>query len=227
MGSGDGWTVCLFGHRHWGLYGAAGLLIVDGDRVVLQHRAPWTHEGGSWGIPGGARDAGETPVQAALREANEEAGLDPDDIEPIGLYIADHGTWSYTTVVARPRRPIYPMAVNAESVSVEWVPTAEVDTLLLHGGFASAWPQLQQVPDPVRLLLGPDTADDEAMAYLDEHGLAASQLPPGLTAGSLHRLLVQAERVNDSEQASALAADTPEGLQILVVLDPEVLISLR
>jgi 8-oxo-dGTP pyrophosphatase MutT (NUDIX family) len=226
MGSGDGWTVCALGHRHWGLFGAAGVLIIESDRVILQHRAPWTHEGGSWGIPGGARDAGETAVQAALREAHEEAGLDEADIEPVGLYVADHGCWSYTTVVARPRRPLYPSAANAESVSVEWVPVAEVDDLVLHGGFASAWPKLQRVPAPLRLLLGPGAADEKLLADVAANGLAASRLPDGLDAGSLHRLLALPELVEDSDHAAALVAEAEPGRQILVVLDPAMLLSL-
>src|SRR5690242_20622060 len=59
MASGDGWTRCAAGHRHWGRFGAAGLLLVDDDRVILQHRAAWTHEGDSWGLPGGARNSDE------------------------------------------------------------------------------------------------------------------------------------------------------------------------
>ena len=80
---GDGWVECGCGLRHWGLFGAAGLLLVrrdDGHRataVVLQHRAEWSHHGGTWGIPGGARMPDEDEVAAALREAAEEAGIDP------------------------------------------------------------------------------------------------------------------------------------------------------
>ena len=43
--------------------------------VLLQHRAEWSHFGGTWGIPGGARHEGESAVDAAVREAGEEAGV--------------------------------------------------------------------------------------------------------------------------------------------------------
>ena len=79
-GDGNGWVQCALGHRHWGRFGAAGLLITDGAQVLLQHRAPWTHEGGTWAVPGGARDSHEDPIAAALREAAEETDLDPDSI---------------------------------------------------------------------------------------------------------------------------------------------------
>ncbi|CAN5585903.1 hypothetical protein BH10ACT8_BH10ACT8_02740 [soil metagenome] len=227
MGSGDGWTICSEGHRHWGRFGAAGLLVLDAGRVILQQRAPWTHEGDSWGIPGGARDAGESAAAAALREANEEAGLDPQDIEPIGLYIVDHGGWAYTTVLARPRRPLRPIAANAESVTVEWIPVTEVENLVLHRGFAAAWPQLQQTPDPVRLLLGPEVRDAELLAELNTEGVSAESVSDRIEVGSLHRLLVRLEMVLDRAHADHVMAAGPPSLQNLVVLDEQSLRALR
>lgn len=56
---GDAWVVTDSGEKFWGVYGAAGLLAVDPQRgVLLQHRVGWSHFGGTWGIPGGARHKG-------------------------------------------------------------------------------------------------------------------------------------------------------------------------
>ncbi|MCU1659007.1 MAG: 8-oxo-dGTP diphosphatase [Pseudonocardiales bacterium] len=142
-GDGNGWVECSLGHRHWGRYGAAGLLITDGSRVVLQHRAPWTHEGGTWAVPGGARDSHEDVVTAALREAAEETALDPGTVRPFGEWVDDHGGWSYTTVVAQAVAELAPHAANAESIEIRWWSIADVDTLPLHLGFANAWPHLR------------------------------------------------------------------------------------
>lgn len=220
MQSGDGWTFCAAGHRHWGLCGAAGLLIHDGDRVILQHRAPWTHEGGSWGIPGGARNPGETAVQAAIREAGEEAGLFTDDVEPVGLYVADHGGWSYITVVARPRRPLSPRARNAESVTVEWVPLDDVADLVLHSGFAEAWPALRTVPDRLLLVVGPEVGDEGVLAEISAEGLPAERLPSGVASGGLHRLLVDIRRVQSRVEAAQLMAEFPLDGMALAVFEP-------
>ena len=154
-GDGDGWTRCAAGHRHWGLHGAAGLLLHDPveDRVVLQHRAWWSHQGGTWGIPGGARDSDETAVEAALRESAEEANLPPAAIRPYGELVDDHGGWSYTTVLGRPVAPVDPEPTGGESEDVRWVPVADVDTLPLHPGFAAAWPRLRDAPPPLRLVV--------------------------------------------------------------------------
>lgn len=79
--SGDGWAAGPGGIRVWGKFGAAGLFLVAGRKVLLQHRAAWTNHGDTWGIPGGARDFTETPTQAALRETHEECAIAPQDVE--------------------------------------------------------------------------------------------------------------------------------------------------
>ncbi|MGH8861269.1 MAG: NUDIX hydrolase [Jatrophihabitantaceae bacterium] len=153
-GDGNGWVICSRGHRHWGRFGAAGILVSDGDRVVLQHRAAWTHEGGTWALPGGARDSHEDPVAAALREAVEETTLDPAHVAPYDEWIDEHGGWSYTTVLARVDAAPDTLDVapaNAESVAVRWWPVDEVAALDLHSGFAAAWPHLRfRLPGPSR-----------------------------------------------------------------------------
>ena len=62
---GDGWIQCQCGSKHWGKFGAAGILIFrenikGGREIFLQHRAPWVHNGDTWGIPGGAKDSHES-----------------------------------------------------------------------------------------------------------------------------------------------------------------------
>ncbi len=131
------------GHRHWGLFGAAGLLIVRDDEVLLQLRSPRTHNGDTWSVPGGARDIRETPARAALREAEEEIGLSPADVELLAEVVDDHGGWSYTTVIARLLRPVN-VVQNHESAQVRWVPAVEVTALRLHEGFASSWPRVAE-----------------------------------------------------------------------------------
>jgi len=112
------------------------------NEVLLQHRAAWTSDGDTWGIPGGARDSHETPVQAALREAAEEAGIVADDVEVTGLCHDDHDGWEYVTVVASALADIEVVA-NAESTELRWVPSVEVDSLNLHPGFAKSWPRVR------------------------------------------------------------------------------------
>ena len=146
MRDGDGWTECTFGHRHWGRYGAAGLLAVtDGTPYVLmQHRAAWSHGGDTWGVPGGARGSTESALVAARRETVEETGIDVAQVVPVAEHVADHGTWSYTTIVASvpARLPVVP---DRESIALRWVPVDEVTSLPLLPAFAAAWPALLEL----------------------------------------------------------------------------------
>lgn len=150
-GSGDGWIRCALGHRHWGLYGAAGLLVrhrdpSDGSEwVLLQHRAGWSHHGGTWGVPGGARNLGESARGAALREAAEESDMDLGPLRAADHFVDDHGGWTYTTVVLRaPSAP--PVAVRgAESTELRWVRADRLQELELHPGFAGTWPRVREL----------------------------------------------------------------------------------
>ena len=64
-----------------------GLIATDeGPRVILTRRADTlARHTGQIALPGGRLDPGETPVQAALREAWEEVALDPALVRPLGL----------------------------------------------------------------------------------------------------------------------------------------------
>ena len=144
MRDGDGWTRCGQGHDHWGVYGAAGLLLVaPGPSVLLQHRAFWSHHGDTWGVPGGARGSTESAVDAALREATEETGLHTVAVTVVLEHVDDHGGWTYTTVLARTSEQLAVHALDRESNDVRWVPADGVDDLRLHPGFAGTWPRLR------------------------------------------------------------------------------------
>ncbi|WP_371177130.1 NUDIX domain-containing protein [Buchananella felis] len=168
----DGWLECACGKRHWGLLGAAGLYLwreapgqeAEADpgsagsvertgaaggalphEYLGQLRAPGTHLGRMWGLPGGARDYGESAVSAALREAAEETGLAPDAVRVWGWRRLTHPgpahqTWSYTTVVAELSRAQAVDSIGAqdwESEVVEFVRPGQEDGLVL--------PQLAEV----------------------------------------------------------------------------------
>jgi 8-oxo-dGTP pyrophosphatase MutT (NUDIX family) len=140
----DGWVTCALGHRHWGRVGAAGLLVhragVDGPELLLQHRAVWSHHGGTWGTPGGALHAGESPEHGALREVQEELGLLPEDLELGPSSVDDHGGWAYTTVLARPLRVIEPrdLELDGESDGVAWIGLGDLVSVPLHPGFEAS-----------------------------------------------------------------------------------------
>jgi 8-oxo-dGTP diphosphatase len=132
------WATCTRGHAHWGRRGAAGLLLAEGGRVLLQLRARWAHQGGTWSIPGGARERGETWVQAAIREAGEELGVAAHEVEVRGSSSASCGGWTYETVLAVPTGRLE-LSDLSESDGHAWVPVSGVADLPLHPSFRTAW----------------------------------------------------------------------------------------
>ena len=150
---GDGWVDCACGKRHWGLNGAAGVLLARRDArtgapvsVLLQHRARWSAEGGTWGVPGGAISDGENPLEGGLRESYEEANIRPEDIQVVGSYLEDHGPWGYTTILAfeRPGHHVDPHMNDDESIALEWVDIDKVADLPLLKAFGRDWPHFRQ-----------------------------------------------------------------------------------
>ncbi len=146
---GNGWVDCSCGGRHWGRHGAAGLLVVRpgpaGPQVLMQLRSSWTHQGGTWGLPGGARDSHETASEAARREATEETGLDTSQVVDLVERRVDHGSWAYTTVIATAQPGATAWVANRESEAVEWVELDDVGGLPLHPALAFDWPALHEV----------------------------------------------------------------------------------
>ncbi|EKT76886.1 NTP pyrophosphohydrolase [Rhodococcus opacus M213] len=194
-GDGDGWATGPDGSRHWGKHGAAGLLLRaplpdETPAVLLQHRAVWSHQGGTWALPGGARDSHESTTHAAVREAHEEAGIESAAIrvrtEVVTMKAASG--WSYTTVIADAERPL-PTVANGESTELRWVRETDVAGLPLHPGFEAGWPQLRTTE--VRLLLDRHDVLGErgALAQLSKALPRTLHLPDG-TYGWLPRVEV-------------------------------------
>jgi 8-oxo-dGTP pyrophosphatase MutT (NUDIX family) len=52
---------------------SVSLLVLDGPRLLLVRHAGL---GDDWGLVGGAIEVGESPAEAAVREAREEIGVD-------------------------------------------------------------------------------------------------------------------------------------------------------
>lgn len=145
---GNGWVFCRCGQRHWGRHGAAGLLLLRRPtahaQVLLQLRAGWTHQGGRWSVPGGARDSHEDVVAAALREAGEEVGVGPDDVSVVGCAVGtDHVDWRYTYVIGWAGGSVTVRVCNRESDEIRWVGLDQVGELPLHPALAASWPTLR------------------------------------------------------------------------------------
>jgi 8-oxo-dGTP pyrophosphatase MutT (NUDIX family) len=120
----------------------------DPDLLFIQRSADLRLHAGQPAFPGGAIDAADAgPVAAALREAAEEVGVDPDGVEVVGtlpeLFIPRTG-FRVVPVLAWWRRPCAVAPVDpAEVAAVERVAVGELADPATRvmvrgpGGFAS------------------------------------------------------------------------------------------
>jgi 8-oxo-dGTP diphosphatase len=112
---------------------------------MMQHRAPWVHNGDTWGLPGGARDSHEKTAEAAIRESVEETGINPEHVEVLELFTDDHVDWRYDTVIAVANGELDTAIWNKETHDIGWFEPAEIERLELHPSFAKTWPTLRNV----------------------------------------------------------------------------------
>jgi 8-oxo-dGTP pyrophosphatase MutT (NUDIX family) len=109
----------------------------DGDtRIVLTRRsATLRRHRGEVSFPGGRLDPGEVPLDAALREAHEEVGLDPTEVEPIA-WLRPIVTFASGSII-RPfvglltERP----TLRAQPVEVDRIFDVSLTELLADGAF--------------------------------------------------------------------------------------------
>lgn len=62
--------------------GSEAAVFDDDGRILLVKRA----DDGTWGLPGGFVDPGESPEETAVRETREETGLDVRTTDLVGVY---------------------------------------------------------------------------------------------------------------------------------------------
>jgi 8-oxo-dGTP pyrophosphatase MutT (NUDIX family) len=93
------------------LYVDAGLT----HAVFTRRRHDLKRHAGEISFPGGRREPGETLLEAALREAQEEIGLPPEDVdvvgalEPVGTFVTNYAIYPFVGVI---------------EPGTEWVPQA-------------------------------------------------------------------------------------------------------
>lgn len=146
----EGFTTCDLGHQHYGLGGAAGLMLHHQDpvsgthRYLMQQRSPYVDHGGTWAPPSGALDPGEHPIMGALREAQEELGPFQSSNHQVA-HTNDHGGWAFHTVTADTPHMFDP-ELDDESSDAAWLTPEEIDEMPLHPGFRESWNDLRPPP---------------------------------------------------------------------------------
>ncbi len=138
---------------HWSVVrhpGAACVLPIDGDHVVMVRN--YRPALGKWllEIPGGGIGEGETPEEAARRELREEAGYTAERVVPLGAYRQVQGFSDFLLhfFCAVGLMEVGQQLDAHEVTEVQRVPLAEVMDLLQRGEIEDS-----QVPMGVLLAL--------------------------------------------------------------------------
>jgi mutator protein MutT len=110
---------------------AVGVVLLDGDRVLLVRRArpPGV---GKWTVPGGKVGLGETMRDAAARELMEETGLAATlgpVVEVLERIVRDGETIAYHYVIIDflGTDPRGTLVAGDDATEARWVPVADLD----------------------------------------------------------------------------------------------------
>jgi ADP-ribose pyrophosphatase len=111
----------------------------DDGRVILvrQYRAPLDRS--TWEFPAGSIDPGESPEAGAARECEEEIGLTPGRIDPLGSWYPTPGycdelMFFFTVSALRPPAPDSPHHPDEdEDIETQTVTIADVSSMVARG----------------------------------------------------------------------------------------------
>jgi 8-oxo-dGTP diphosphatase len=110
-------------------------VIVRGGSVLLVRRRA-TDNAPPWVLPGGKIAPGESPGQAAVREALEETGIETAQRRVLGSRVHPDTGKRITYVACDVITGTARVAAPRELVAVEWVPIGELGKYVPHGFFA-------------------------------------------------------------------------------------------
>jgi len=108
----------------------------DGDVLLIRRT-----DNDNWALPGGAMECGETIADAAVRETQEETGVNCEIVGLVGLYTNPAHVILYTSdgevrqecsFVFKARAAGGAPTPSSESAEVRWVPRQELDAYSMH-----------------------------------------------------------------------------------------------
>jgi 8-oxo-dGTP diphosphatase len=122
--------------------GAYAVAVVDG-RILLTRISPVGYPAGTWTLPGGGVDHGESPHDAVVRELHEETGLralssrlvDVHDVHVVAAGRDDrwedyHGVHLLYAVEVDPTIEPHVVDVDGTTDLARWVDVADVGTVV-------------------------------------------------------------------------------------------------
>ena len=111
------------------------ILAHDGKVLILKRSQSDERRPGEWDLPGGHADPGESDVQAALRELEEEAGVElrADDLTLVyGLTELSNDDTSVTWIYFVAGTSREDVRLSQEHSQAEWVTIEEAATRIIY-----------------------------------------------------------------------------------------------
>ncbi len=109
----------------------------SGDVFLLLKRNQEKPHGGTWGLPAGKVDPGETPLEAVIREVKEETGvvIQQSAIETLPSLWVEHEGFSFryhSYMVSLPQIPSIELHTKEHSEYMWVTPEASLEMNLIH-----------------------------------------------------------------------------------------------
>lgn len=131
--------------EYWGKAAAGAVLFCTSTgRILLGKRSYWVNEPHTWGGFGGAIEPGERPAEGALREVQEETGLDEEFVESMRLlWTYKDGSFRYYNFLCSVPGEFEPW-LSDETSEADWFDLDDLPSPL-HFGFEALLPHLRSV----------------------------------------------------------------------------------
>jgi len=128
---------------------AAGVIVVEAGRVLLVKRR-WEPRAGSWCLPAGFMEAGETPQQSALRELEEETGIIAQLTGLFGVYAGfDDPRVRAVLILYTGAATGGTLRAGDDAIELAWFPLAELPDDLAFASHRQALSELRERPGRV------------------------------------------------------------------------------
>ena len=106
---------------------ATGVYVESGQDILFLQRHPAKPEGGTWSLPGGKTNPGETPLEAAIRETYEETGIWVPHLGALGTYFVRFAAYDFVYSLFRATMRTRPEVVLRpdEHTAYLWLPPSQ------------------------------------------------------------------------------------------------------
>lgn len=119
---------------------AAAILFTDGKSMLLLRRSGGGDYEGTWALPGGRAEKGESDIGNAIRETLEECGLTAIPGYRFDAMTTTNGKQKFTAFLYKVTEP-FDVHISREHTEAKWVNFDDLDDIDLHPKFKEVLPE--------------------------------------------------------------------------------------